>query len=114
FGARVYKISRDAAGVRLTHLKVTGGGLYVKMPLTNAQDGQGQPGEEIWEEKADQLRLYSGDSFRAVQEVPAGTVCAVTGLTKTWAGQGLGMETQPVLPVLEPVLTYRVGLPDDC
>ena len=114
FGARVYKISRDAAGVRLTHLKVTGGGLYVKMPLTNAQAGQGQPGEEIWEEKADQLRLYSGDSFRAVQEVPAGTVCAVTGLTKTWAGQGLGMETQPVLPVLEPVLTYRVGLPDDC
>ena len=114
FGARVYKISRDPAGNRLTHLKVTGGRLYVKMPLSDRQEGTQQPREGIWEEKADQLRLYSGDSFQAVSEVPAGTVCAVTGLTKTFAGQGLGRETEPVLPLLEPVLTYRIGLPDDC
>ena len=114
FGARVYKISRDPAGNRLTHLKVTGGRLYVKMPLSDRQEGTQQPREGMWEEKADQLRLYSGDSFQAVSEVPAGTVCAVTGLTKTFAGQGLGRETEPVLPLLEPVLTYRIGLPDDC
>ena len=114
FGARVYKISRDPAGNRLTHLKVTGGRLYVKMPLSDRQEGTQQPREGMWEEKADQLRLYSGDSFQAVSEVPAGTVGAVTGLTKTFAGQGLGRETEPVLPLLEPVLTYRIGLPDDC
>ena len=86
----------------------------MKMPLSDRQEGTQQPREGMWEEKADQLRLYSGDSFQAVSEVPAGTVCAVTGLTKTFAGQGLGRETEPVLPLLEPVLTYRIGLPDDC
>ncbi|HJB91899.1 MAG TPA: TetM/TetW/TetO/TetS family tetracycline resistance ribosomal protection protein [Candidatus Eisenbergiella merdigallinarum] len=114
FGARVYKISRDPSGARLTHLKVTGGRLCVKMPLTGRREGGGQAEGETWEEKADQLRLYSGDSFQAVPEVEAGTVCAVTGLSRTFAGQGLGLETEPVLPLLEPVLTYRIGLPEGC
>ena len=115
FGARVFKIARDEQGKRLTYVKVTGGTLRVKQLLSNA----GQPGidsasQEYWEEKADQLRVYSGSSFTPVQEMEAGGICAVTGLTKTFAGQGLGWETESVLPVLEPVLTYRIILPEDC
>ena len=107
FGARVYKIGRDSQGARLTYLKVTGGSLRVKAVLTGG-------GEDPWEEKADQLRIYSGAKYRLADTVPAGTVCAVTGLTHTFAGQGLGREEETVLPVLTPVLTYQVKLPEGC
>lgn len=86
FGARVYKIGRDEQGSRLSYLKVTGGSLKVKQLIQGETDG------EAWEEKADQIRLYSGGSFENVQEASAGTICAVTGLSRTWAGEGLGME----------------------
>ncbi len=110
FGARVYKIGRDTAGNRLTYLKVTGGTLRVKMMIGNEQSGAG---EETWEEKADQLRLYNGGSYETADSVMAGEVCAVTGLTKTFAGQGLGYESENLVPVLEPVLTYRLMLPPE-
>lgn len=109
FGAKVYKIARDASGRRLTYLKVTGGVLRVKDVLTGV-DSVGNP----WEEKADQIRLYSGAKFQSLDEAPAGMVCAVTGLTKTWPGEGLGIETASVPPVLEPVLTYQILLPEGC
>ncbi len=98
FGARVFKISRDPGGARLTHLRVTGGSLRVKTPILS--------------EKVNQIRLYNGAAFEAVEEVHAGEICAVTGLTRTFAGQGLGAEPESGLPVLEPVLTYRVELPE--
>ena len=107
FGAKVYKISRDTQGVRLTHLKVTGGVLRVRDLLTGCRPG----GSDAWEEKADQLRIYSGGKYTTVNEVPAGGVCAVTGLSQTYPGQGLGIEAESEQPALEPVLTYRVGLP---
>lgn len=108
FGARVYKISRDAQGNRLTHLKLTGGSLKVKTLL------KGGSGQEEWEEKIDQIRLYSGESFQTVSEVSAGRICAVTGLTRTKAGDGLGSEGRAADPLLEPVLTYQLLLPTDC
>ena len=80
FGARIFKITRDSQGARLTYLKVTGGTLRVKSLLTNRRPGL--PDEQVWEEKADQLRIYSGAKFRTVEEAPAGTVCAVTGLSR--------------------------------
>ena len=101
FAARVFKISRDNQGARLTWMKITGGSLKVKAPLSG-------PG---WEEKADQLRVYSGAKFQAVDEAAAGTVCAVTGLSATAAGEGLGAEAEALPPALEPVLTYQVVLP---
>ena len=104
FGARVYKISRDPQGTRLTHLKVTGGALGVKDLLTG-------PG---WAEKADQLRLYSGPKFQAAETVPAGGVCAVAGLSQTYPGQGLGGAAQGRAPVLESALTYGLVLPRGC
>jgi len=103
FGARVFKISRDAQGGRLTWMKITGGTLRAKTLLT---DGKGE-----WEEKADQLRLYSGEKFRPLEQAQAGCVVAVTGLTRTCAGQGLGCEAQAEQPALEPVLTYQLILP---
>ena len=109
FAARVFKISRDEQGSRLTWLKVTGGNLRVKALLTG-EDPDGQP----WQEKADQLRVYSGAKFQAVEQAPAGTVCAVTGLTRTWAGQGLGEETAGQAPVLQPVQSCRLLLPEGC
>lgn len=109
-GARVFKIARDASGNRLTYLKVTGGVLRAKMLLDN-QNSAGVEAE-VWKEKADQLRIYNGAQFRTVEEVAAGEICAVTGLTKTFAGQGLGYEKVNALPVLEPVLTYRLMLPE--
>lgn len=113
FGARVYKISRDSQGNRLTHLKVTGGRLKVKELLTNRKkDSASQEG--IWEEKVNQIRIYSGASFQAVGEAEAGMVCAVTGLTQTRCGEGLGAELESVIPVLEPVLSYQIQLPEDC
>ncbi len=107
--ARVYKIGRDPQGARLTYLKVTGGTLRVKALLS----GKGRAGEEPWEEKVDQIRIYSGARYRTVDQATAGTVCAVTGLSRTWAGEGLGVEAGSPLPVLEPVLTYQVILPPD-
>ena len=106
FGARVFKVSRDSRGARLTWMKVTGGVLKAKDVLTNRKPDM--PEEEIWEEKADQLRLYSGVKFRPVDEAPAGTVAAVTGLTKALPGQGLGHETAWTVPALEPVLAYQM------
>ncbi|MBQ1491340.1 MAG: TetM/TetW/TetO/TetS family tetracycline resistance ribosomal protection protein [Blautia sp.] len=105
FGARIYKISRDEAGNRLTFLKVTGGSLKVKTLLS------GGLGEEAWEEKIDQIRLYSGSRFQLLPEAEAGSVVAVTGLSKTRAGDGLGKEGEAPLPLLEPVLNYCVLLP---
>ncbi len=115
FGARVYKISRDEAGNRLTHLKVTGGVLRVKMLLDNR--GSAPSEEEVWEEKADQIRVYGGlpgggARFDSVEQMGAGSVCAVTGLGRTYAGQGLGWESKNELPVLLPVLTYALVLPE--
>ncbi len=97
FGARVYKITRDDKGTRLTHVKLTGGSLKVK--------------ELIGEEKADQIRFYSGVQFRTETEAFAGEVCAITGLETTYAGQGLGIEESLEQPVLAPVLTYQLILP---
>ena len=105
FGARVFKISRDGQGVRLTWLKVTGGSLRAKAVLSGEKEG------EPWQEKADQLRLYSGEKFTPLEEAQAGTVCAVTGLTRTWPGEGLGFEAEGEAPLLEPVLTYQLLLP---
>ena len=107
FGAKVYKIGRDPQGARLTWMKITGGSLRVKTPLSG-EDRQG----ERWEEKAEQLRAYSGTRFRPLEEAEAGTVCAVTGLTKTYPGQGLGIEAASAAPELEPVLHYRLLLPE--
>ena len=106
FAARVYKISRDVQGNRLTWLKVTGGSLKPRTQLSylNAK-------EEPVQEKIVQLRLYSGEKFTAPEEIPAGTLAAVTGLTQTWAGQALGAEPAGKPNLLEPVMTYRVALP---
>lgn len=103
FGARIYKISRDSQGNRLTHLKVTGGSLKVKTaPVSGCPD------------KINQIRIYSGSRFETVAEAEAGTVCAVSGLSSSFAGQGLGFEEENTAPVLEPVLTYRLILPEGC
>ncbi len=110
FGARVYKIARDNHNMRLTYLKVTGGTLRVKMPVSN--EAGASAGETVWEEKADQLRIYQGAQYTDVKEVSAGGICAVTGLTQTYAGQGLGAETEKGVPVLEPILTYQLILPE--
>ena len=110
FGARVYKISRDTAGNRLTHLKVTGGVLRVKMLLDNHCSAASE--EERWKEKADTLRICDGGGSRAVEQVEAGGICAVTGLGQTFAGEGLGEEGRSEQPVLVPVLTYRLVAPE--
>lgn len=107
FGARVYKIGRDQEDRRLTYLKVTGGTLKVKDLL----EGYNTKGER-WEEKVEQIRLYSGEKFRALDLAPAGTVCAVLGLSQTYAGEGLGMERDFEPPALSPVLSYKLILKD--
>lgn len=107
FGAKVYKISRDVQGNRLTHLKVTGGSLKVKDVL-----GNGSGTDASWEEKVNQIRIYSGEKFEPVSEVFPGAICAVTGLTQTYPGEGLGMEKNSGSPVLEPVLNYEIQLPE--
>ncbi len=109
FAARVYKISRDAQGNRLTWLKVTGGSLRVRDSLTYATAA----GKTL-EEKAVQLRLYSGEKYTVLEEAEAGTVCAVTGLSATYAGQGLGELAPAQHSMLRPVMTYRVQLPPGC
>lgn len=101
FGAKVYKISRDKQGNRLTHFKITGGSLKVKTSLND-------------HEKVDQIRIYSGTNYTTVSEVSAGEICAVTGLNETRIGDGLGIEQDSVAPFLEPVLTYRIILPNGC
>ena len=106
FAARVYKISRDPQGNRLTWLKVTGGSLKVRSVLNYVN----QKGDTL-EEKLVQLRLYSAEKFTPAEEVTAGGLCAVTGLSQTYAGQSLGAEPPGQSAALEPVMTYRVGLP---
>ena len=106
FAGRVYKISRDPQGNRLTWLKVTGGSLKVRSVLSYV-NAKGQPREE----KLSQLRRYSGEKFTPVEEAAAGMIVAVTGLTETWAGQPLGAEPEGKAALLEPVMTYRVALP---
>lgn len=107
FGARIFKITRDAQGNRLTHLKVTGGSLQAKETL-NGIDTEGME----WSEKVNQIRIYSGEKFEPVGEVAAGGICAVTGLTKTYPGQGLGNQEHLQLPGLIPVLRYCIILPE--
>ena len=111
FGAKIYKITRDSQGERLSHMKITGGALKVKSVLSNGKPGES--GEDIWQEKVNQIRIFSGEKYTMVSEVKAGTVCAVTGLTATYPGQGLGSEQASDMPVLEPVLSYRIGLPEE-
>lgn len=114
FGARIYKVSHDAQGNRLTWLKVTGGEFKAKTMLSGTARVGADLGESkidddgMWHEKADQVRVYSGAKFTTVDSVVAGTVCAVTGLTRTFPGAGLGKEPDGVNPVLQPVLTYTL------
>jgi small GTP-binding protein len=102
FAARVFKIARDDQNNRLTYIKVTGGSLKTKTLLENGD----------WSQKADQLRIYSGGQYQSVNEVSAGDICAVTGLSYTFAGEGLGAESEPELPLLEPVMTYKIIVPN--
>lgn len=99
FGAKIFKIARDSQGTRLTYLKVTGGVLRAKMTLTE-------------DEKVNQIRIYSGEKYKAVNEVPAGRICAVVGPETTKAGQGVGIEKMSRMPLLEPVLHYKLELPE--
>lgn len=124
FGVRIYKISHDAQHNRLTWLKVTGGTLKAKALLTNARDSSVPSGgvpsqpdggtvpQSVWQEKADQVRVYNGAKFDIATDIPAGSVCAVTGLTHTFPGEGLGMEPDAESPSIQPVLTYTVLPPD--
>ena len=109
-GARVFKILRDTQGSRLTYVKITGGALKVKDVLSylpkNAEDGQ-------IAEKVNQIRIYSGEKYETVDVAEAGCICALTGLTGTYPGQGLGMEKDSPEPILEPVLTYQMILPQE-
>ncbi len=104
FGAKIFKITRDDQGNRLTHMKITGGKLNVRNVLTNG----------IWEEKVNQIRIYSGEKYESVSEIRAGSVCAVTGLSQTRPGEGLGIEKAFEAPILEPVLFYQIKLPEGC
>lgn len=104
FAARIYKISRDEQGNRLTYLKITGGCLKVKMLLKY---------KELWEEKVNQIRIYSGSQYQLVEEAKAGSICVLTGLNQTFSGQVLGVEEKMVLPLLIPVLHYQLLFPKD-
>lgn len=104
FGAKIFKITRDEQGNRLTHLKITGGRLKVKDVIISMSA----------DEKINQIRVYSGHKFEVRSEVEAGTVCAVTGPVKTRPGEGIGIEETSKAPILEPVLAYKVVLPEDC
>ena len=109
FGARVFKVTKDSSGARLAWLKVTGGELRVKAELSSRPDAR-----RAWTGKADQLRLYSGEKFRLVESAPAGAVVAAAGLGEAYPGEGLGFEEDAAAPALEPVLRYRVLLPEGC
>ncbi len=104
FGAKLFKIARDELGNRLTYMKLTGGRLKVKDVFTNS----------IWKEKVNQIRIYSGQKFVTVNEIEAGSICAVTGLSQTRPGEGIGIEEASDSPVLEPVLFYQIILPEGC
>ncbi len=108
FGARVFKISRDEQGARLTHLKITGGNLPVRSLVSGATQN------ESWQEKVHQIRIYSGMRFQTTDCADAGTVCAVTGLTQTYPGQSLGADTTDCAAMLEPILNYRILPPAGC
>lgn len=101
FGAKVFKITEDGQGKRLTHMKITGGSLKIKALLTDSRGAD-------WAEKVNSIRIYSGEKYDLANEAHCGAVCAVTGLTHTYSGEGLGFEADSQPPVLEPVLTYRV------
>ncbi|HIV62837.1 MAG TPA: TetM/TetW/TetO/TetS family tetracycline resistance ribosomal protection protein [Candidatus Butyricicoccus avistercoris] len=103
FGAKIFKISRDNAGNRLTHVKITGGNLSVRTLLKS----------DDWEEKVNQIRLYSGDKFKTIDTAYAGQICTLTGLSMSASGEGLGIESKSKPPVLQPVLTYRVIIPQN-
>lgn len=103
FGAKIFKISRDNAGNRLTHVKITGGSLSVRTLLKS----------DDWEEKVSQIRLYSGDKFKTIDTAYAGQICTLTGLSMSASGEGLGIESKSKPPVLQPVLTYRVIIPQN-
>lgn len=107
FGAKIYKISEDENGNRVTHMKITGGELKVKSAVSYTAD------DVKYNEKINQIRIYSGKKYNTADTARAGTVCAVTGLTSAYVGQGLGSEENSSLPVLEPVLTYGIILPPD-
>lgn len=111
FGARIFKITRDNQGNRLTHLKVTGGVLRVKQTVEADNPREGE--EKLLSEKVDQIRVYSGNKYEIQEEAPAGTVCAVTGLKNSKAGQGLGIEKNAETALLEPVLSYRLLVPQE-
>ena len=108
FGAKIYKISKDNNGNRLTHMKITGGKLSVKESIKGSSIDSGE-----WEEKVNEIRIYSGEKYQPVGNVVAGDVCAVTGLTKTYSGQGLGQEEESEKPGLIPVLCYKIIPPDE-
>ncbi len=113
FGAKVFKIARDEQGNRLTYLKVTGGKLSVKQVLSGEKKSvHGAQEDLVWEEKVNQIRIYSGEKYETVDELTAGCVCAVTGLNATYPGQGLGAEVASDMPILEPVLNYEIILPE--
>lgn len=141
FGAKVFKITRDDQGNRLTHMKITSGSLRVKMLLTNRKEKNIsvdnnkmecmiQPDNmliystdklknadsdiDIWEDKVDQLRVYSGSKYKTIEEAEAGMICAVTGLDRTYPGEGLGIEAGSDMPVLKPVLVYQIIFPTGC
>lgn len=118
FGGKVYKISRDSSGNRLTHLKVMKGTLRVKDILRGNAEKSGRTGaaEEAdeWEEKVNQIRIYSGEKYEMVPEAEEGMICAVTGLNYTYPGEGLGAESDSKAPSLEPVLSYKIELPQGC
>lgn len=118
FGGKVYKISRDSSGNRLTHLKVTRGVLRVKDILRGSMERNGEAGsagtENVWEEKVNQIRIYSGEKYEMVPEAEDGMICAVTGLNYTYPGEGLGVESDSKAPSLEPVLSYKIELPEGC
>lgn len=110
FGAKIYKIARDEQGNRLTYMKITGGSLRVKMLLSNSKEGDEA---SKWEEKVDQIRIYSGNRYESVDEVGAGSLCAVMGLNSTYPGEGLGIEVVSNKSILEPILNYQILLPPD-
>ncbi len=129
FGAKIFKISRDEQGNRFTHMKITGGSLKVRETITNKRGGNTNTSissndsiikesmivdSKIWEEKIKQIRVYSGEKYEMVNEIEAGSICAVAGLTQTHPGEGLGIERASFLPILEPVLTYQIQLPEGC
>ncbi|MCI8731064.1 MAG: GTP-binding protein [Lachnospiraceae bacterium] len=117
FGARIFKIARDDQGNRLTYMKITGGALQTKDILTNKSlslSGGEENQQEIWAEKVNQIRLYSGSRYETIPKAEAGTICAVTGLTRTFPGEGLGRESKSPKPILQPALTYQIQLPSSC